>query len=63
MRNSSVGGLRRAAFAWSGVLALSVVAAFGPAKEASAAPYQSKLCWLDWSNGQLRIYCVDIEVV
>lgn len=62
MRTSIV-WLRRTAFALIGMLALSVVAAIGPATEASAAPYMSKLCWLDWSNGQLKVYCVDIEVV
>jgi len=63
MNSNSAGWLRRAAFGLVGVLTMSVVAAFGPVQQASAAPYTSKLCWLDTSSGQLKIYCVDIEVV
>jgi hypothetical protein len=57
------GWLRRAAMGLIGVLALSAVAAFGPAREADAAPYVSPFCWHDWSSGHLEVHCVDIEVV
>ena len=55
-------GFHKAAFGLVGVLTMSVLAAFGPVQQASAAPYTSKLCWLDYSSGQLKVYCVDIEV-
>jgi hypothetical protein len=52
------GFLRRVALMLAGLLTLTVVAS-GPAH---ASPYQSKLCWIMWTNGQLKIYCLDIQV-
>jgi hypothetical protein len=57
------GWLRRTAAALAGALALAVVSGMGPsAQEASAAPYQSKLCWTVMEDGRLKVYCVDIQV-
>jgi hypothetical protein len=53
------GFLRRVALMLTGLLTLTVVAS----GQAHASPYQSKLCWPIWTNGQLKIFCVDIQVV
>ncbi|MBP2326147.1 hypothetical protein JOF56_006532 [Kibdelosporangium banguiense] len=50
--------LRRAALLLAALLTLTVVGS----GQASASPYHGKLCWPIWSNGQLKIYCIDIQV-
>jgi hypothetical protein len=62
MRVDSIGWMRRSVLALAGLLAMVVVAVAGPAGQASAAPNHSKLCWTVVENGQLKVYCVDIEV-
>lgn len=62
MRSNAIGWIRRLGVSLVGVLALAVVAAVGPASQASAAPNHSKFCWTVWENGHLKVYCVDIQV-
>jgi len=63
MRTRSVNWLRRSALALVGALALAAASGAGPsAQEASAAPYKSLLCYMIVEDGQLKVYCQDIEV-
>jgi hypothetical protein len=52
------GFLRRVALMLAGLLTLTVVAS----GQAHASPYHGKLCWPVWTHGQLKIYCIDIQV-
>ena len=63
MGTRSVNWMRRAAFALVAALALAVVSGAGPtAQQASAGSYLSRLCWVEWVNGQPKVECVDIPV-
>ncbi|MET0233474.1 MAG: hypothetical protein ABW224_02425 [Kibdelosporangium sp.] len=52
------GFLRRLALVLAGLLTLTVVTS----GQAQAGPHHGKLCWPVWTNGQLKIICVDIQV-
>ncbi len=63
MGDRSVSWVRRSALALVGALTLAVVSGMGPTtREASAAPYTSLLCYVFEEDGQLKVYCQDIEV-
>jgi hypothetical protein len=52
------GFVRRLALVLAGLLTLTVVAS----GQANAQSNHGKLCWPIWQDGQLKIYCMDIQV-